>query len=323
MDDAAFKRIFSDPRMITLLIRRHVPEWADRVDFSTLQPLATELIDEQLRRRYPDTMWRVRTTDGSTDLVLLAEFQGRPERHMALRTTVYGCLAAQSLLQHDKELGRGDRELAVVALVLHHGGRRWNAATRLRDLFRDSAPDAYRVVGRMPPDMQATGPQDLPRVVLGLSGVTKAEQMRAALTVLRPLVDACGDGDFDRFMARSAKAMLRSKGFSSRQLEEAMTMGAVVTEFQRSLDEIRREGIEQGIERGREQGIAQGREQGREQGQVAVLAQLIARKFGQGTAEEVRRLIAGSTGRDRIAWVSAAILDCDAPEEFIARLREG
>lgn len=96
-------------------------------------------------------------------------------------------------------------------------------------------------------------------------------------------------------------------------------MGAVVTEFQRSLDDIRQEGIEQGIERGREQGIVQGREQG----QVAVLIQLVARKFGQGTAEEVRRLIAGSPGRDRIAWVSAAILDCDAPEEFIARLREG
>ena len=68
MDDAAFKKLFSHPRMVTLLIRRHVPEWADRVDYSTLQPLPTELIDEQLRRRYPDMIWRVRTTDGSTDL---------------------------------------------------------------------------------------------------------------------------------------------------------------------------------------------------------------------------------------------------------------
>ena len=180
MDDAAFKKLFSDPRMIRLLIRRHVLEWADRIDYRTLQPLPTELIDEQLRRRYPDMTWRVRTTDGSTDLVLLLEFQGRPERHMALRTTVYSCLAAQSLIQHDKELGHGDRELAVVALVLHHGDRSWNAATRLSDLFRDSAPDAYRVVGRMPGDARPTDPQDLPRVVLGLSGVTTAVQMRGS-----------------------------------------------------------------------------------------------------------------------------------------------
>ena len=95
-------------------------------------------------------------------------------------------------------------------------------------------------------------------------------------------------------------------------------MGTVVTEFQRSLDEIRQEGVAQG----REQGVAQGREQGIEQGQVAVLVQLVARKFGQGTAEEVQQLIVGSAGRDRIAWVAAAILDCDTPEEFLARVRE-
>ena len=160
--------------------------------------------------------------------------------------------------------------------------------------------------------------QDLPQVVMGFSGVTTAVQMRPSLTVLRELVEACGDGDFDRFMAWWVKAMLRSKGFSNQQLEEAMTMGTVVTEFQRSLDEIRQEGIEQG----REQGLEQGREQGIEQGQVAVLVQQIARKFGEGTAEEVRRLIVGRPGRDRIAWVAAAILDCDTPEEFLVRVRE-
>ena len=322
MDDAAFKKLFSHPRIVTLLIRRHVPEWADRIDYATLQPLPTELIDEQLRRRYPDMIWRVRTTDGSTDLVLLLEFQGRPERHMALRTTIYSCLAAQSLIQHDKELRHGDRELAVVALVLHHGDRRWNAATRLSELFRDSAPDAYRVVARMPRDVQPTGPEDLPQVGLGFSGVTTAVQMRPALTVLRELVEACEDGDFDRFVAGWVRAMLRSKGFSNQQLEEAMTMGTVVTEFQRSLDEIRQEGVAQGREQGREQGIEQGREQGIEQGQVAVLIQLVERKFGVGTAEEVRRLIVGRPGRDRIAWVAAAILERDTPEEFLARVRE-
>ncbi|MXX35868.1 MAG: Rpn family recombination-promoting nuclease/putative transposase [Gemmatimonadetes bacterium] len=297
MDDAAFKKFFSDPRMIELLIRRHVPEWADSIDYETLQPLPTELIDEKLRRRYPDTAWRARTTDGTTDLVLLLEFQGRPEQHMALRTTIYGCLAVQTLFQSDKELARGDREVAAVALVLHHGDRRWNAATRLSDLFRDSAPDAYRVVSRLPGEARPTDPQDLPQAVLALSGVKTAVQMRAVLAVLGPLVEACEDIDFSRFMARSVKAMLGSKGFSTRQLEEAMTMGAVVTEFQRSLDEIRLEG------------------------QVAVLTQLIARKFGQRTVEEVQQLLDEDPGRDRIALVSAAILDCDTPQDFLARLR--
>ena len=191
-------------------------------------------------------------------------------------------------------------------------------APRRGQLIARRAPDAYRVVGRMPGDAQPTDPQDLPQVVLGLSGVRTAAQMRAALTVVRQLVEACEDGDFDRFMARSVKAMLRSKGFSNRQLEEAMTMSTVVTEFQRSLEEIKQEGIEQG----REQGIEQGIQQGREQGQVAVLVQQIARKFGEGTADEVQRLLVGGPGRERIAWVAAAILDCDTAEDFLARVRE-
>ena len=224
---------------------------------------------------------------------------------MALRTTIYCCLAVQSLVLHDKELGRGERQLAVAALVLHHGDRRWNAATRLSDLFRDSAPDTYRVVGPMPSEAQPTNPQNLPQAVLALSGVKTAVQMRAVLTILGPLVEACEDEDFDRFMARSVKAMLLSKGFSTQQLEEAMTMATVVTEFQRGWDEVRQ----------------LGREEGHEQGQVAVLVQLIARKFGQGTADQAQRFVVENPGRNRIALVSAAILDCDTSEDFLARLR--
>ena len=83
-------------------------------------------------------------------------------------------------------------------------------------------------------------------------------------------------------------------------------MGTVVTEFQRSLDDIRQEGREQGIE----------------QGQMAVLVELIAGKFGKGTSEELQRFLNESADRDRIAWVAAAILDCDTPEDFLARVRE-
>ena len=121
MDDAAFKKLFSHPRMIEFLIRRHVPEWDGKIAYSTLERLPAELIDERLRRRYPDMMWRARTIDRTTDLVLLLELQGRPERHMVLRTTTYNVLAVQELIEHDKQLQRGERQLAVESLVLHHG----------------------------------------------------------------------------------------------------------------------------------------------------------------------------------------------------------
>ena len=41
VDDAFLKRAFAHPRTVELLIRRHLPEWADKVDFATLEPLPT------------------------------------------------------------------------------------------------------------------------------------------------------------------------------------------------------------------------------------------------------------------------------------------
>ena len=311
VDDPALKKLFSHPRMIELLIRRHVPEWDGEIEYSTLERLPTELIDERLRRRYPDMIWRACTIDGTTDLVLLLELQGRPERHMVLRTTTYNILAVQELIEHDRELGRGERQLAVESLVLHHGDRRWNAPTRLRDLFRDSAPDTYRLVERLPPDAPPPGPLDLPQMMLGLADVAAGTAMGEQLPILRRVVESCGDEDFDQFMARGVKAMLRSKGFDTDQLKEAKTMGTVDTEFRRGWDAVR----QQGIEVGREQGIGVG--------QVTILSDLATRKFGRETAEELARLLGRTPDGERINRVAAAIVDCDVPDDFLARVRGG
>lgn len=131
---------------------------------------------------------------------------------MALRTTVYSALAVQELLRHDKELASGDRDLAVVSLVLHHGDRQWNAPTRLRDLFHDSAPDTYQVVSRRPPDAPPPTPLDLPQMLLGLAGLSGAQHMRAELQELHRVVRDCDDEDLDRFLTRTVKALLRSEG---------------------------------------------------------------------------------------------------------------
>jgi predicted transposase YdaD len=251
--------------------------------------------------------------------MLVLEFQGRPERQMALRTTIYSGLAVQELLRHDKELASGKRDLAVASLVLHHGDRRWNAPTRLRDLFHDSAPDTYRVVSRRPPDAPPPTPLDLPQMLLGLAAVSRAQDMRAELRALLRVARDYGDEDFDQFLTETVKALLRLKGMSSEELEEATTMQTVVTAFERSLDEIRQEGREQGIRQGHRQGVRQGRKQGR----VSVLRELAARKFGSAVAEELERLLDRTPDRDRVARATEALLDCDTAGDFVKRVREG
>ncbi len=300
--------------MVEFLIRSQVPEWADRIDYSSLQRLSGEFVDDKLRHRYADRVWRGRSLDAGTVYMLVLEFQGRPEQQMALRTTVYCGLAVQELLRHDRDLASGNRNLAVASLVLHHGDRKWNAPTRLRDLFHDSAPDTYQVVSRRPPDAPPPTPLDLPQMLLGLAALSRAQDMRAELRVLLRVVRDCEDEDFDRFLTGTVKALLRSKGMSSEELEEATTMQTVVTAFERSLDEIRQEG--------REQGIRQGRKRGIELGQVRVLRHLAARKFGSAVAEELVRLLDQTPDPERVARATEALLDCDAAEDFLARVRE-
>jgi predicted transposase YdaD len=330
LEDAFFKSAFSHVRVIELLLRSQIPEWADKVDYSSLRRMSGEFVDDELRNRYADRVWRGRSLDAGTVYMLLLEFQGRPERQMALRTTVYCGLAVQELFRHDKELASGDRDLAVASLVLHHGDRQWNAPTHLRDLFHDSAPDTYQVVSRRPPDAPPPTPLDLPQMLLGLAALSRAQGMRAELRALLRVVRDCEDEDLDRFLTGTVKALLRSKGMSSEELEEATTMQTVVTAFERSLDEIRQEGRKQGIRQGRRQGIRQGRKQGIRQGRkqgielgrVRVLSELAARKFGPAVAEDLAELLGRTPDPERVAKATEALLECDAAEDFLAKVHE-
>lgn len=298
--------MFSHPLMIELLVRRHVPEWGDRIDYSTLEQLPPELVSESLQRRYPDMMWRARTGDGESDLLILLEFQARPDRFMALRTTTYACLALEGLAER-KALGRDGRLPEVVSLVLHHGDRPWNAPVRLAELFGRSSPGVYRLVSRRSAEESAApSPSDLPSMALALARERTLEEMRPQLGALSRATEACRDEDFDRFMGGCVRAMLVSRGFSGEQLEEAMTMGSVMTAFERGMEEL--------VSRGRVEGI--------EQGRALMLRQMAARKYGSETAEQLSRLLTRLPDPERVNQVARAILECGSSEEFIARVRE-
>ena len=89
----------------------------------------------------------------------------------------------------------------------------------------------------------------------------------------------------------------------SDQLKEAMTMATVDTEFRRGWAAVRQEGIEVG--------------------QVRILSDLATRKFGRETAKELSRLLARTIDVEQINRVAAAIVDCDVPDDFLARVRGG
>lgn len=75
--------IFCHPVAIERLVRTYASEYADRIDFSTLEKLDAELVGEALVRRYPDMLWIVRSAEASGRVVIQLEFQGARDRLMA------------------------------------------------------------------------------------------------------------------------------------------------------------------------------------------------------------------------------------------------
>ena len=320
MVDALLKQLFANPRMIELLIRAYLPKWADGVDYRTLEPLPTEHVTDDRRSLLSDMAWRLRSVDGGTEHVLMIEFQGRSEWAMAVRTTVYGGLAVQRIMRGDGELRSGGRRLALASLVLYHDDRPWHSPTRMGDLLEDSEPDGYLLVPPAPPDMPAPTALDLPGALLGLVCARGAERIEGTLRTLAEAIPLCGDEDLGRFLTDWVRTVLISRGIFNEHWGETMDMETLAVEYRRSLDELkkreRRRGREQGIRKGREQGIRKGREQG----QVTILRRLTDQKFGPEVAERVSRLLAGTTDPAHLTRVSAAILDCDTAEDFLARV---
>ena len=87
MQDAAYKQLFSYPRMVEDLLRGFAAKgWSDMLDFKTLEKVPAELVSEDLRRRQGDSLWRIRFQGSSwLQVLVLLEFQSTSDRYMAVR----------------------------------------------------------------------------------------------------------------------------------------------------------------------------------------------------------------------------------------------
>ena len=315
MHDPFLKSVFSDRRMVEILIRDHVPEWADEIDFSTLREEPTELVSRKtLQRRHPDMIWSADTAEGGR-VLFLVEFQRKAERLMALRTTTYTALALERIV------GEGDTQTEeplpeFVYLVLYHGDGPWSGPDHVTDLFQGSDPGRFRLVSWR----EGAGPptDDITALVLGLARSLSLEEMAAQVAALRLRVGEHGERGLDAFMAERMETMLELRGYPEElKLGGAKTMTEMVERFHRSLDEL----VQRGARQGRREGRRQGRQQGRQQGQAMVLRRLIARRFGEETAGKVSDVLEELPGPEDVDRVTDAVIECGTSEEFIARVR--
>ncbi len=257
-------------------------------------------------------IWSADTFDGGR-VVFLVEFQRRPERFMALRTTTYASLALERIMAGE-DLRASDVPPEFVCLVLYHCDGPWRGPDRVTRLFRRSDPGRFRLVSWRDEDGGGRPRNDIAALVLGLARSLSPEEMASQVAALRLAVADRGDPRLEAFMAGRVRTMLELRGHTEKlKLGGAKTMDEIADRFQRGLDEL--------VRRGAREGRREGRRDGRRQGQAMVLRRQIVRRFGEDTAGRVSDVLAGLPGPEGIDRVIDALFECGTGEEFIERVR--
>ena len=132
--DHGYKYLFSNPTLVRYLITTFVKEdWVKDIDFTRMEKLDKEFIDEEYDRRESDIIYKVSFQGKEAYIFLLIEFQSYVDRFMALRVLHYICKFYLDLL----ELHKYKTLPPVFPVVLYNGNERWSAPAEIEDLIEN------------------------------------------------------------------------------------------------------------------------------------------------------------------------------------------
>ena len=325
--DAAYKDLFSHPRMVEDLLRGFAaPEWSHTLDFSTLEKLPAEYVSDDLRRRHGDALWRVRFRDRTwLYLLVMLEFQSTTDPYMAVRILVYTGLLYQDLIRRGA-FGDDGRLPPVLPVVLYNGRPRWTAPAEVGDLISQAGEELapfqpsqrYFLL-----DERRWGEDDLPRrnlvsALVGLENSGSAESLSRLLGALSGWLRGSEDDELRRAFVEWVRQVVLPGRFPGAAPPVAQALeggGAMLAESVKEwTEQWFREGQEKGLEQGREQGLERGRAEER-----ALLCRLAARKFGAETAARLEGLLERLSDPERLAEVGDRIIECATEAELLDR----
>jgi hypothetical protein len=341
--DRGYKRLFSHPEMIRDLLRGFVDEpWVGEVDFDGLEPYPSDFVDDRLRGRQGDVIWRMPWGDDWFYVYLLLEFQSGVHPFMAARLSTYVDLLYQSLIRTRQFVRRRDdasgpvrsrpprRLPPVIPVVLYNGRRPWRAPLELADLIQPCPPALEAYCPRLRYlliDESRYDEADLATRRNLVAALFRLELSRGPETV-RTVIAALGDWLADseqRELRHSFVVWLREAYITSRlpgvslpelaDLEEIRTM--LNERIEPWTEQWRQEGLAQGLEQGLERGLEQGL-----QSERRLLVRLIRRRFGDEVATRSAVMLDALRDPAELESLGEALLDCvdaDAWEIRLAR----
>ena len=328
--DRLFRAVFSEPEHAEGLLRVALPSaLAQQIDWASLRPLRTGLVDAALHARYADVLFSVQLAGRPAILHLLVEHQSKPDRLMPLRLLGY------MLRLWERLLGSKSAELplpAIIPIVCHHSKTGWRVARALRDLLalpRGEFPELEPHVPSFEPivvDLSETADDALRAELLSALG-------RAALVCLTRVRGAKDVlGVLGRFQDAFTAVLQAPTGVGALALLVSYILQATEAppeqlqpffdQFGERAKEAFMTGAQMLIEQGKAEGLAKGRAEGRAEGEAKgkaeLLLRLLRRKYGKLPAGVTKRLRGAASG-DLDRWADRVMTAASLEEVFDAR----
>lgn len=149
--DALFKHVFSQPEHAASELRAVLPaRLSARLDWSSLELEPSSFVDEQLRGRQADLLFRIGCAGRSAFLYLLFEHQSTTDALMAFRLLRYMMRIWDAFLLANP---RAERLPVILPVVLHHSDSGWSRGTEFGALL-DVDPETLSLVGEYVPQFR-------------------------------------------------------------------------------------------------------------------------------------------------------------------------
>jgi predicted transposase/invertase (TIGR01784 family) len=324
--DSGYKRLFSHPEMIRDLLLGFVPaEWVAELNFATLEKYPTEFVDDRLRHRRSDVIWRVRWGKEWLYVYLLLEFQSGVQRFMAMRLFTYIDLLYQDLIR-GRQLGRPRRLPSVLPIVLYNGQRRWTAPTDLDTLIQQGPAGlvAYRPQTRYLlidegayADAELASMRNLAAALFRLENSRGPEAVREVVAALAEWL-----AEPDQEELRHSFLVWLREGFLKVRLPKVWLPELNNLEEARiMLTERVVDWTQQWKQEGRQEGRQEGLAEGQQQGERRLLLRQIRRRFSEAIALQSASILERIEELTVFEDLGEELLDCADEAAWLARLQ--
>ena len=299
--DAVCKRFLSFPETARDFRDSHLPATLREIcDLDTLKLESGIFIEENLRSRYSDVLWSLKTEDGDGYIYVVIEHQSTEDAHMAFRLMRYAMAAMQ------RHLDAGHKMLPlVIPMLFYHGARSpypWSLCWL--DEFADPATARELYASAFPlvditvvPDDEIMQHRRIALLELMQKHIRQRdlmgliEQLTAVLltgyandtqlqVMFNYILQSGDDQRFNDFVREITQRLPQHK-------ERLMTIA----------ERLRLEGHSQGLQ----EGLLQGRQQGKEEGEREAALRIARAMLAQGSERSWVLLVTGLNEDDLVA----------------------